>query len=136
MKQLIYIILLLLLTNKEAITTEQHYFNKKCHDIYRNKRLAKLDSQDLMSLMQKIQFKYNEKENFPLFRKLNLKVEYGIGSIAFWRTKPEKVLETIKATYYSVKLKELDSKLQRNRASHTARSNFGHSFVHFNKEKY
>lgn len=101
-------------SEQTAIKTEQHYFNEKCHDIYKNKRLAKLDSQDLMSLMQKIQFVYTEKETLNIFRKLNLKAEYGIGPIAFWRTEPEKILDTIKATYYSIGLKELDSKLQRN----------------------
>ena len=64
-----------------------------------------------MELLQTIQFVYAEKENLGFFKKLKLKTKYGIGPGKFWTVEPEKVIETIKTTYYPLKKAELDDEL-------------------------
>lgn len=42
-----------------------------------------------------------------------MRLQFGIGELKFWKTEPEKVIETIKASYYSVKLEELNNDLRK-----------------------
>jgi hypothetical protein len=67
-----------------------------------------------MDLLQNIQFIYSEKEKLGFFTKFKLKIHFGIGTFKFWKTEPEKVIETIKATYYPRKKEELENELSYN----------------------
>ena len=64
-----------------------------------------------MDLLQKIQFTYEEKEKFGFFMNLKLKLSFGLGEKGNWNVNPDKAIETIKATYYPLKKKELENEL-------------------------
>ena len=98
----------------DSLETETRYFESVLHDIYTKNKLLKKNSAILMDLLQKIQFIYAEKEQLGLFTKLKLKTLFGIGDAKFWKTEPEKVIETIKAAYYSLKKIELEGELTDN----------------------
>ena len=101
-------------TELSSLETERKYFDSETHDIYPNKKLKKRNSAVLMELLQKILFVYAEKERLSFFTKFKLKVCFGIGASKFWATKPEKIIETIKATYYPLKKTELENELSYN----------------------
>jgi superfamily I DNA and/or RNA helicase len=101
-------------TQLDSLKTEINYFSSTSHDIYYNKKLLKQKSDVLMELLQKIQFIYTEKEKLGFFTKLNLKLNYGIGTYKFWETEPEKVIDTIKTIYYPLIQKELEAELSEN----------------------
>lgn len=103
-------------TELSSLEIETKYFESTSHDIYSNKKLLKKSSSELMELLQTIQFIYAEKENLGFFKKLKLKTKYGIGPGKFWTVDPEKVIETIKATYYPLKKIELDDELSEKEA--------------------
>ena len=67
-----------------------------------------------LDILKKIQFIYAEKEKFGFFTKLKLKTRFGIGASKFWETESEKIIETIKATYYPLKKTELETELAEN----------------------
>ena len=94
-----------------SLELESKYFDNSINDIYNNKRLLNKSSDVLMNLLQTIQFTYEEKERFGFFFNLKLKLSYGLGDKGNWKVDPEKAIETIKATYYSLKKKELENEL-------------------------
>lgn len=94
-----------------AIELESKYFDNSITDIYSNKKLLKKSSDVLMDLLQKIQFTYEEKEKFGFFMNLKLKLSFGLGEKGNWTVNPDKAIETIKATYYPLKKKELENEL-------------------------
>ena len=94
-----------------ALEIESKYFDNSITDIYSNKKLLKKSSDVLMDLLQKIQFSYEEKEKFGFFLNLKLKVSFGLGEKGNWTVNPDKAIETIKATYYPLKKKELENEL-------------------------
>ena len=87
------------------------YFDSSITDVYNNKKLLKKSSDILMGLLQKIQFTYEEKEKFGFFMNLKLKLSFGLGEKGNWTVNPDKAIETIKATYYPLKKKELENEL-------------------------
>ncbi|MGN0728002.1 AAA domain-containing protein [Treponema sp.] len=99
-----------------ALETESKYFDNSAHDIYSSTKLLKKSSDVLMSLLQDIQFKYAEKEKLGFFTNLKLKFSYGLGERKTFKSNPEKVIETLKAAYYSLKKKELETELQEKKA--------------------
>ncbi len=101
-------------TELDSLQTEAKYFEKGLHEIYSNSRLKNNPSFILMDLLQNIQFIYSEKEKLGFFTKFKLKIHFGIGTFKFWKTEPEKVIETIKATYYPRKKEELENELSYN----------------------
>ena len=101
-------------TELDSLQTETRYFEKDLHEIYPNRRLRNYRSSVLMDLLQNIQFIYSEKEKLGFFTKLKLRTNYGLGPAKFWQTEPEKVIETIKATYYPRKREELENELSDN----------------------
>ena len=94
-----------------ALGIESKYFDNSITDVYSNKKLLKKSSDALMNLLQKIQFTYEEKEKFGFFMNLKLKLSFGLGEKGNWTVNPEKAIETIKATYYPLKKKELENEL-------------------------
>lgn len=94
-----------------ALEIESKYFDNSLTDIYNNKKLLKKSSDALMNLLQKIQFIYEEKEKFGFFMNLKLKLSFGLGGKGNWTVNPDKAIETIKATYYPLKKKELKNEL-------------------------
>ena len=94
-----------------ALVIESKYFDNSITDVYNNKKLLKKSSDALMDLLQKIQFTYEEKEKFGFFMNLKLKLSFGLGEKGNWNVNPDKAIETIKATYYSLKKKELEDEL-------------------------
>ena len=94
-----------------ALEIESKYFDNSLTDIYNNKKLLKKSSDVLMDLLQKIQFTYEEKEKFGFFMNLKLKLSFGLGEKGNWTVNPDKAIETIKATYYPLKKKELENEL-------------------------
>ncbi|MBO6176225.1 MAG: AAA family ATPase [Treponema sp.] len=94
-----------------ALEIESKYFDNSITDIYSNKKLLKKSSDVLMNLLQKIQFTYEEKEKFGFFMNLKLKLSFGLGEKGNWIVNPDKAIETIKATYYPLKKKELEDEL-------------------------
>lgn len=94
-----------------ALEIESKYFDNSFTDIYSNKKLLKKSSDALMGLLQKIQFTYEEKEKLGFFMNLKLKLSFGLGEKGNWNVNPDKVIETIKATYYPLKKKELENEL-------------------------
>ena len=94
-----------------ALELESKYFDNSITDVYNNKKLLKKSSDALMNLLQKIQFTYEEKEKFGFFMNLKLKLSFGLGEKGNWNVNPDKAIETIKATYYSLKKKELEDEL-------------------------
>ena len=94
-----------------ALELESKYFDNSLSDIYSNKKLLKKSSDVLMNLLQKIQFTYEEKEKFGFFMNLKLKLSFGLGEKGNWTVNPDKSIETIKATYYPLKKKELENEL-------------------------
>ena len=97
-----------------ALEIETKYFDSAAHKIYQNTKLQKKSSKELMALLQNLQFAYAEKEKLSFFKKLNLKIKYGLGSGKFWKTEAEKVIETIKSAYYPLKKTELNAELNEN----------------------
>ena len=97
-----------------ALEIESKYFDNSLTDIYSNKKLLKNSSDVLMDLLQKIQFTYEEKEKFGFFMNLKLKLSFGLGEKGNWNVNPDKSIETIKATYYPLKKKELENELNEN----------------------
>ena len=97
-----------------ALEIESKYFDNSLTDIYSNKKLLKKTSDVLMDLLQKIQFTYQEKEKFGFFMNLKLKLSFGLGEKGNWNVNPDKAIETIKATYYPLKKKELENELSKN----------------------
>lgn len=97
-----------------ALEIETKYFDSAAHKIYQNTKLQKKSSKELMALLQNFQFTYAEKEKLSFFKKLNLKIKYGLGSGKFWKTEAEKVIETIKSAYYPLKKTELNAELKEN----------------------
>ena len=97
-----------------ALEIESKYFDNSITDVYNNKKLLKKSSDALMDLLQKIQFTYEEKEKFGFFMNLKLKLSFGLGEKGNWNVNPDKVIETIKATYYPLKKKELENELSEN----------------------
>lgn len=97
-----------------ALEIESKYFDNSLTDIYSNKKLLKKSSDALMNLLQKIQFTYEEKEKFGFFMNLKLKLSFGLGEKGNWTVNPDKAIETIKATYYPLKKKELENELSEN----------------------
>ena len=97
-----------------ALEIETKYFDSAAHKIYQNTKLQKKSSKELMALLQNLQFTYAEKEKLSFFKKLNLKIKYGLGSGKFWKTEAEKVIETIKSAYYPLKKTELNAELNEN----------------------
>ena len=97
-----------------ALEIETKYFDSAAHKIYQNTKLQKKSSKELMALLQNLQFIYAEKEKLSFFKKLNLKIKYGLGSAKFWKTEAEKVIETIKSAYYPLKKTELNAELNEN----------------------
>ena len=98
-------------TELSSLENEVKYFESTVHDIYENKKILKNSSAELMDLLQTIQFFYAEKETLGFFKKFKLKTKYGIGPRKFWIMDPEKVIDTIKVTYYSLKRTELNNEL-------------------------
>ena len=94
-----------------ALEIESKYFDNSITDVYSNKKLLKKSSDVLMDLLQKIQFTYEEKEKFGFFMNLKLKLSFGLGEKGNWNVNPDKAIETIKATYYPLKKKELENEL-------------------------
>lgn len=94
-----------------ALEIESKYFDNSITDVYNNKKLLKKSSDALMDLLQKIQFTYEEKEKFGFFMNLKLKLSFGLGEKGNWNVNPDKAIETIKATYYPLKKKELEDEL-------------------------
>ena len=94
-----------------ALEIESKYFDNSITDVYSNKKILKKSSDALMNLLQKIQFTYEEKEKFGFFMNLKLKLSFGLGEKGNWNVNPDKAIETIKATYYSLKKKELEDEL-------------------------
>lgn len=94
-----------------ALEIESKYFDNSITDVYNNKKLLKKSSDALMDLLQKIQFTYEEKEKFGFFMNLKLKLSFGLGEKGNWNVNPDKAIETIKATYYPLKKKELENEL-------------------------
>ena len=94
-----------------ALEIESKYFDNSLTDIYNNKKLLKKSSDALMDLLQKIQFTYEEKEKFGFFMNIKLKLSFGLGEKDNWNVNPDKAIETIKATYYPLKKKELENEL-------------------------
>ena len=94
-----------------ALEIESKYFDNSIADVYNNKKLLKKSSYALMDLLQKIQFTYEEKEKFGFFMNLKLKISFGLGEKGNWNVNPDKAIETIKATYYPLKKKELEDEL-------------------------
>ncbi len=94
-----------------ALEIESKYFDNSITDVYSNKKLLKKSSDVLMDLLQKIQFTYEEKEKFGFFMNLKLKLSFGLGEKGNWTVNPDKAIETIKATYYPLKKKELENEL-------------------------
>ena len=94
-----------------ALEIESKYFDNSITDIYSNKKLLKKSSDALMDLLQKIQFTYEEKEKFGFFMNLKLKLSFGLGEKGNWKVNPDQAIETIKATYYPLKKKELEDEL-------------------------
>ena len=94
-----------------ALGIESKYFDNSITDVYSNKKLLKKSSDALMNLLQKIQFTYEEKEKFGFFMNLKLKLSFGLGEKGNWTVNPDKAIETIKATYYPLKKKELENEL-------------------------
>lgn len=94
-----------------ALEIESKYFDNSITDIYSNKKLLKKSSDALMDLLQKIQFTYEEKEKFGFFMNLKFKLSFGLGEKGNWNVNPDKAIETIKATYYPLKKKELGDEL-------------------------
>ena len=94
-----------------ALEIESKYFDNSITDVYSNKKLLKKSSDALMDLFQKIQFTYEEKEKFGFFMNLKLKLSFGLGEKGNWTVNPDKAIETIKATYYPLKKKELENEL-------------------------
>ncbi|MDY2824175.1 MAG: AAA domain-containing protein, partial [Treponema sp.] len=94
-----------------ALEIESKYFDNSLTDIYSNKKLLRKSSDALMDLLQKIQFTYEEKEKFGFFMNLKLKLSFGLGEKGNWNVNPDKAIETIKATYYPLKKKELENEL-------------------------
>ena len=103
-------------TELSSLEIETKYFESSFHDIYEIKKILKKSSAELMDLLQTIQFFYAEKETIGFFKKLKLKIKYGIGPVKFWTMEPEKVIETIKVAYYSLKKKELNNELSEKEA--------------------
>ncbi len=97
-----------------ALGIESKYFDNSITDVYNNKKLLKKSSDILMGLLQKIQFTYEEKEKFGFFMNLKLKLSFGLGEKGNWNVNSDKVIETIKATYYPLKKKELENELNEN----------------------
>lgn len=97
-----------------ALEIESKYFDYSITDVYSNKKLLKKSSDVLMDLLQKIQFTYEEKEKFGFFMNLKLKLSFGLGEKGNWNVNPDKAIETIKATYYPLKKKELENELSEN----------------------
>lgn len=97
-----------------ALEIESKYFDNSITDIYSNKKLLKKSSDALMDLLQKIQFTYEEKEKFGFFMNLKLKLSFSLGEKGNWNVNPDKAIETIKATYYPRKKKELENELSEN----------------------
>ena len=97
-----------------ALEIESKYFDNSITDIYSNKKLLKKSSDVLMDLLQKVQFTYEEKEKFGFFMNLKLKLSFGLGEKGNWTVNPDKAIETIKATYYPLKKKELENELSEN----------------------
>ncbi len=94
-----------------SLKLETKYFDNSITDIYKNKRLLKKSSEVLMNLLQTIQFTYEEKEKLGFFLNLKLKLLYGLGDKDRKKINPDKAIETIKATYYPLKKKELENEL-------------------------
>ena len=94
-----------------ALEIESKYFDNSITDVYSNKKLLKKSSDVLMDLLQKIKFTYEEKEKFGFFMNLKLKLSFGLGEKGNWTVNPDKAIETIKATYYPLKKKELEDEL-------------------------
>ena len=97
-----------------ALEIESKYFDNSITDVYSNKKLLKKSSDALMNLLQKIQFTYEEKEKLGFFMNLKLKISFGLGEKGNWNVNPDKAIETIKATYYPLKKKELENELSEN----------------------
>ena len=98
------------------LKTEKKYFDLNKNDFYETKKLIKKSSVTLMNLLQKIQNIYTEKEKLSFFTKFKLRSRFSLGPGKFWKTDAEKVIETIKATYYQQKKKELKDELTKNEA--------------------
>ena len=94
-----------------ALEIESKYFVNSITDVYNNKKLLKKSSDALMDLLQKVQFTYEEKAKFGFFMNLKLKLSFGLGKKGNWTVNPDKAIETIKATYYPLKKKELENEL-------------------------
>lgn len=98
-------------TELNSLELESKYFDNSITNIYNNKKLLKKSSDVLMILLQQIQFTYEEKERFGFFTNLKLKFRYGLREKGSKLVDPEKAIETIKATYYPLKKKELEKEL-------------------------
>ena len=106
----------LIQTELSAVEAEiKHFGIVTGPDIYDNTRLLRQSSSKLMDLLLNIRYTYAEKEKLGFFKKLFLKIKYGFGSEKFRMLEPEKLLETIRASYYVVKQKELIAELDEKR---------------------
>ncbi len=94
----------------DSLAVERQYF--EAHDIYPSKK--KIPAQKVMELLQKIQFKYGEKERLGFFTKWSVRLRLGLG----WscRIEPEKLIRTLRALYYLFQTKELEEELSQNQA--------------------
>ena len=103
-----------LLHELDDLKLEQQHFIDSNHDsdFYENKRLLKMSSSVLMGLWQTLQHKYNRKEKLGLITSIRLIFAFGIKSFKFWDINPEKIIFTIKRTYYIAKLKEVSDELE------------------------
>lgn len=100
-------------TELSALELEYKYFNNNYYEQYDNKRLMNKSTYSLMKLLQEIQISYSEKEKISFFKKLKIRIEYGLGKKPFWKTDPETIIDTIKATYYVLKKDELEKELKK-----------------------
>lgn len=93
--------------------TEAEYFAQNfSNDFYSVKEKSKKSSSQILLMIQKLAFKYSEKEKFSFFTKFSLRLNYRIGNLKFWKLDEEKILATLKSMYYKTKKIELDSELK------------------------
>ncbi len=94
------------------IDLESKYFaESNASAFYERSRLENQKSSVLLTLLQKVQFKYAEKEKFGFFLKWKLNAKYKLCGFKFWKLDEEKLLATLKFLYYQIKPNELRTEL-------------------------
>ena len=92
-----------------ALELETKHLQNINQDVYDNTKLLNKKASALLALLQEIQILYSEKERLGFFKKFKIKRRFGLGAKPFWKTDAEKLLNTLRLTYYPLKKQELEA---------------------------